>query len=120
LRNPWELSVAAFRAFGRDASDPNPALNALNLLDQPLWQPGGPNGFSDESSTWGSPEGIKLRLELAAQFARQVKNGPRPQDFVDDILGADVSAATREAVTRAESAEQAYALALLSPEFQRR
>jgi uncharacterized protein (DUF1800 family) len=120
LRNPWELSVAAFRAFGRDASDPGPALNALNLLGQPLWQPGGPNGFSDDSSTWGSPEGMKLRLELAVQFARQVKNGPRPQDLVDDALGADVSAATREAVTHAESAEQAYALALLSPEFQRR
>ena len=120
LRNPWELSVAAFRAFARDPSDPNPALNALNLLGQPLWQPGGPNGFSDDSSTWGSPEGMKLRLELAVQFARQVKNGPRPQDLVDDALGADVSAATREAVTHAESAEQAYALALLSPEFQRR
>ena len=120
LRNPWELSVAAYRAFGRDASDPGPALNVLNLLGMPLWQPGGPNGFSDESSTWGSPEGMKLRLEIAVQFARQVKNGPRPRDFVDDVLGADVCAATRETVTHAESAEQAYALALLSPEFQRR
>ena len=63
---------------------------------------------------------MKLRLEIAVQFARQVKNGPRPRDFVDDVLGADVSSATRETVTHAESAEQAYALALLSPEFQRR
>ena len=41
LRNPWEMSVAALRAFGRDASDPGPALNALNLLGQPFGSPGG-------------------------------------------------------------------------------
>ena len=120
LRNPWELTVAAFRAFARDPGDAGAALNALNLLGMPLWEPAGPNGFSDVSSTWGSPEGAKMRLELAAQFARGVKNGPRPPDLVDDALGADVSPTTREAVLRAETAEQAYALALMAPEFQRR
>jgi uncharacterized protein (DUF1800 family) len=86
----------------------------------PLWRPGGPNGFSDDSADWASPEGIKMRLELAAQFARQIKDAPRPLALVEDILGPGASATTREAVTRAESQEQAYALLILSPEFQRR
>ncbi len=120
LRNPWELTVAAYRAFARSPSDPGPALNALYLLGMPLWQPGGPNGFSDDSSAWASPEGIKMRLELASQFARQIKDAPRPLALVEDVLGPGASAATREAVTRAESQEQAYALLILSPEFQRR
>ena len=120
LRNPWEFTVAAYRAFNRDLEDTGFALNALNLLGMPLWQPGGPNGFADESDAWASPEGMKMRLELTAQFAHSLRGGPRPQDFVADILGAGASEATRETVTRAESSEQAYALAMLSPEFQRR
>ena len=45
MRNPWELMVAAYRAFGRSPSDPGPALGALNLLGMPFWQPAGPTGF---------------------------------------------------------------------------
>jgi uncharacterized protein (DUF1800 family) len=120
IRNPWEVVVAAQRAFKRPAADPGPVLNALNLLGMPLWQPGGPNGFSDNTAAWASPEGMKMRLELAAQFARQTKDAPSPSALLDDILGPAVSPPTREAVTRAESREQAFALLIMSPEFQRR
>ena len=120
IRNPWELTVAAFRAFQRNPSDPGPALNALNLLGMPLWQPGGPNGFPEEAVAWTSPEGMKTRVELAAQFAHQVKEGPHPMTLLEDVLGPTASANTREAVSRAETPEQAYALLILSPEFQRR
>jgi uncharacterized protein (DUF1800 family) len=120
IRNPWEVVVAAERAFKRPAGDPGPALNAMNLLGMPLWQPGGPNGFSDDTAAWASPEGMKMRLELAAQFARQTKDAPSPAVLIDDILGPSVSTPTREAVTRAESREQAFALLIMSPEFQRR
>ena len=120
IRNPWEVVVAAQRAFNRPATDPGPALNAMNLLGMPLWQPGGPNGFSDDTSAWASPEGMKMRLELASQFARQTKDAPAPAALLDDILGPTVSPQTREAVMRAESREQAFALLIMSPEFQRR
>jgi uncharacterized protein (DUF1800 family) len=63
---------------------------------------------------------MKTRLELANQFARQVKGAPRPQELIDEILGPGASTATREEVLRAESEQQAYALLMLSPEFQRR
>jgi uncharacterized protein (DUF1800 family) len=120
IRNPWEVVVAAQRAFNRPVADPGPALNAMNLLGMPLWQPGGPNGFSDDTAAWASPEGMKMRLELAAQFARQTKDAPAPADLIDDILGPGVSSQTRDAVLRAESREQAFALFLMAPEFQRR
>ena len=57
----------------------------------PLWQPGGPNGFSDESAAWTSPEGMKTRLQLAAQFAHQIKDAPAPLELVEDILGPNAS-----------------------------
>jgi uncharacterized protein (DUF1800 family) len=119
IRNPWEMSVAAYRAFGRAPDDPGPVLNAMNLLGMPLWQPAGPNGFSDEAAAWTSPEGMKTRVELAIQFSRQVKDAPAPLALIEDVMPT-ASAATREAAARAESREQAYALLLLSPEFQRR
>ena len=97
VRNPWELTVAAYRAFGRSPSDAGPALDALNLLGMPLWQPGGPNGFSDDSvAAWASPEGMKMRLELAAQFAApdQGRAAARRRSL-DDVLGP--TASTRDA-----------------------
>ena len=42
IRNPWELTVASYRAFQRSPADPGPALNALNLLGMPLWHPAAP------------------------------------------------------------------------------
>ena len=121
VRNPWELTVAAYRAFGRSPSDAGPALTSLDLLGMPLWQPSGPNGFSDDSvAAWASPEGMKTRVELAARFAGQIKDAPKPTALLEDVLGPTASNATREAVARAETREQAYALLILSPEFQRR
>ena len=86
----------------------------------PLWQPGGPNGFPDEAAAWTSPEGVKIRVELAAQFTQRIKPASPPLEVLEEVLGPDVSTATREAVTRAETPEQGYALVILSPEFQRR
>ncbi|MBV8472807.1 MAG: DUF1800 family protein [Hyphomicrobiales bacterium] len=119
VRNPWAFTVAVYRAFGRDPNDPGPALGALNQLGMPLWQPAGPNGFTDVGADWASPEGMKTRVELAAQFARQVKNAPKPPELLEQLLGPAASPATREAVARAESQAQAYALLVLSPEFQK-
>jgi len=118
VRDPWQWLVASHRAFGGSVADIGAVLNGLNLLGQPLWRPAGPNGFSDASVAWLSPEGMKLRVELAAQFARGVKAGPRPLEWVDDVLGP-ASGDTREAIQRAESVEQAYAIGLLAPEFLR-
>jgi uncharacterized protein (DUF1800 family) len=121
VRNPWELTVAAYRAFARSPSDAGPALGALDLLGMPLWQPGGPNGFSDDSvAAWASPEGMKTRVELAGRFATQIKDAPPPPALLEDVIGPTASKATRDTVARAESREQAYALLILSPEFQRR
>jgi uncharacterized protein (DUF1800 family) len=120
LRTPWEFVVASYRAFGKDPSDPGPALNALRLLGQPLWRPEGPNGFSDEAAAWLSPEGMKMRVEIAAQYARQLKDAPAPMVVADAVLGPAASSDTKQAILRAETPEQAYALLLLSPEFQRR
>ena len=120
IRNPWELATAANRAFARSPDDAGQTLDALSLLGMPLWQPPGPNGFSDDSGAWASPEGMKMRLALAPRLARAQKDTPAPLDLLDQVLGPLASAETRQALARAETREQAYALLVMSPEFQRR
>jgi uncharacterized protein (DUF1800 family) len=119
LRDPWQMVLASFRALGLDTSKPGQVNNVLALLGQPLWSPAGPNGFPDASDAWLSPEGVKIRVEIAQRFARRCQNPPPPADLVARVL-PDASSETRDAVLRAETPQQAYALLLLAPEFQRR
>ena len=119
LRDPWQMMMAAYRALNLRDEKPERLLSALNVLGMPLWSPGGPNGFPDAADAWGSPEGIKTRVEIAAGLARRVKDAPPPRDLLARVL-PDAGEWTRQTVLRAESPAQAYALLILSPEFQRR
>ncbi len=120
MRNPYDFLVAAGRLLGLPLTDPGPALGALRNLAMPLWEPPGPNGFPDTAADWASPEGLKLRLDVAAQIAHGIKGSDDPLALMEAAAGPALSTETREAVSRAESREQGIALALMSPEFQRR
>jgi len=119
LRDPWEMLVAAIRALGVDARQSQRGLHFLSLLGMPLWTPAGPNGFPVTADAWASPEGMKARLQIATALGRLAKDAPPPPDLIARAL-PDASEETREAVLHAESRPQAYALLLMSPEFQRR
>jgi uncharacterized protein (DUF1800 family) len=119
LRDPWEMVAASVRALGLAPRPPQRYLNFLTLLGMPLWTPGGPNGFPDSAAAWGSPEGLKARLEVAAVLGKLAKDTPAPKELLARVL-PDASAETSEAVLRAESRPQAYALLIMAPEFQRR
>jgi uncharacterized protein (DUF1800 family) len=120
LRSPYEFLVASGRLLARVPEDPGPYLGGLNLLGQPLWTPAGPNGFPDTNAAWGAPEGMKLRLDISAQLAARVANNFDPRDLLEFAAADAASAETRRTIERAESRQQALALLLMSPEFQRR
>jgi uncharacterized protein (DUF1800 family) len=120
LRTPYEFLIASARLLDHVPDDPSRVLGALNLLGQPLWTPAGPNGFADTASAWASPEGLKLRLDVSSQIAAKVADQVDARDLLDAAAGAAASAETRQTVARAESRQQALALLLMSPEFQRR
>jgi uncharacterized protein (DUF1800 family) len=121
IRSPYEYVAAIRRAVYRGSTaDPGQMLGWLNALGQPLWQPAGPNGFTDIAAAEASPEGMKVRLDIAWQAARQVKDIGNPSALLDAIIGGAASAETRQAIARAESKQQGLALLLMSPEFQRR
>ena len=91
------------------------------VMGQQLWQPSGPDGYPDTNAAWATPEGIKTRIDVAAQLGRQAAGSVAdPRALVEQVLGPLASPQTRQAVARAESKPQALALLLMSPEFQRR
>jgi uncharacterized protein (DUF1800 family) len=122
MRSPYEFLVAIGRLLGRGRvpEDPSRYLGGLNLLGQPLWSPAGPNGFPDSNAAWAAPEGMKLRLDISAQVASRIGETVDPRDLLELVAADAASTETRRTVERAESRQQALALLLMSPEFQRR
>ena len=120
MRSPYEFLIASGRLLGRNPEDPSRYLSGLNALGQPLWSPAGPNGFPDTSAAWAAPEGMKLRLDISAQIASRLGDGVDPRELLELVAADAASSDTRRAVERAESRQQALALLLMSPEFQRR
>ncbi|ANW04227.1 DUF1800 domain-containing protein [Bradyrhizobium icense] len=120
MRSPYEFLIAAGRLLVQIPNDPGRYLGGLNVLGQPLWSPAGPNGFPDGNAAWASPEGMKLRLDISAQIASRLAEGIDPRDLLELVAADAASPETRRTIERAESRQQALALLLMSPEFQRR
>ena len=120
MRSPYEFLVASGRLLARIPEDPGLYLGGLNLLGQPLWSPAGPNGFPDTNAAWAAPEGMKLRLDMSAQVASRIGDSIDPRELLELAAADAASPETRRTIERAESRQQALALLLMSPEFQRR
>jgi uncharacterized protein (DUF1800 family) len=120
IRSPYDYIIAASRLIARVPDQPQRYLGGLFLMGAPLWQPPGPNGFADTNAAWATPNGMKTRLDIAGEIAKRLGNLTDPEEALDAVAGQAASADTRQAIGRAESREQAMALVLMSPEFQRR
>jgi len=118
LKRPAEWIMSSIRASGMMMSDVRRVINTLNLLGEPLWRPPAPKGFSDDSAAW--LDGLTQRLDIANELARRIGGMTDPEAVAADALGPLASAETRQTLARAESRQQALALLLMSPEFQRR
>jgi uncharacterized protein (DUF1800 family) len=120
IRSPYEYLVATGRLLGQIPEEPSRYLGGLNTLGQPLWTPSGPNGFPDTNAAWAAPEGMKLRLDIAAVVASRLGDNVDPRELLELVAADASSQETRHTIERAESRQQALALLLMSPEFQRR
>jgi uncharacterized protein (DUF1800 family) len=117
LKRPSEWLIASARLLGVEPPT-RPSVRAQALLGEPLWRPPAPKGFSDEQGAW--IDGVAERIDVANRIGQQVGADIDPHAIIDTALGPLASRETRQAVARAESRQQALALALMSPGFQRR
>ncbi len=120
FKTPEELLVSAARAAGAQAAFGGAQRQVYASLAQAPFSAPSPAGWADDTAAWSGADAVKKRLEWANAVSRRMVRGLSPTDFLDQALGEMAGQRTRQAVARAESAEQGFTLALMSPEFQRR
>ena len=120
FRTPWEWSLAALRATGVKALPGATAAGAFQQLGQPIWRPGSPAGYDDIAASWAGPDALYRRVEVAQRIAKRTAPVIDARQLAAQLFPGALSAATADALARAESGEQALALLLVSPEMLRR
>jgi uncharacterized protein (DUF1800 family) len=147
VKTPLEFVVSAVRATDNRPLDARALGFAVRELGMPLYQAQPPTGYSTENDAWVTAGALMARMNFAVTltnnrprnrervvsgFSRTAPGNEIPTPSTDtetseavdrvvhDLLQGDVSASTRATLMRATSAEQMTALALGSPEFQRR
>ncbi len=119
-KTPHDFVLSAFRAFNHSPDDRRFLFGALELMGQPPFRPGSPEGWPDTAEQWGGADALYKRIEWAEAVGRYSGSSVNPIDLGDAVLGPAFSSDTRRAVSRAESLAQGMTLLLASPDFQRR
>ncbi len=119
-KSPHDFVISTLRAFDHVPDDTRFIIGALDLMGQAPFRPGSPAGWPDTAAHWGGADALYKRIEWSNTVARFVGSRANPVDLGDAVLGPAFSAASRKAISRAESNVQGMTLLLASPDFQRR
>ena len=126
LRTPYELQIAAMRAMNREYPQSKrwPFYSTLDALYNYPWQHPAPDGYSDDSDYWMSPDAMRIRLETAQLTASELlqlgKFNATASELTHNLYGAALSASSRDAVAGALDRKDGLAPLFMIPEFQRR
>ena len=115
---PWDYTVAVGRALAVDLPM-GVVERILNLLGQRTWEVQSPKGWQDDED-WNGTAALLERLDWADDIGRRFAGQRDVPVLARDLYGQSLSADTLQAIQRAESRQQAIALLLMAPEFQRR
>ena len=120
FKTPNEFVVSAWRAAGAAPQSPPEAVQPLVLLGQRPFSSPQPNGWSDQAAAWASGAAVIKRLGWSQGFAEGHAPAAAPTELADAALGARAGPALNATLARAQSRPEAFAILLMSPEFQRR
>jgi uncharacterized protein (DUF1800 family) len=124
VKTPFEFVVSAVRATGADVSDATALVRTMQQLGMPLYQCQPPTGYKDTADAWTNAGALINRMNFALALASSrvpgtsMASGPRSGAAV--LPGVDFSEATQATIAKATTLPQRMALALGSPEFQKR
>ena len=122
VKSPFEFIVSAVRATDADVIDARPVVRVLQQLGMPLYQCQPPTGYKDTADAWVNTGALVNRMNDALALASGRMAGVRVDHAPDpeSVLAGNLSDTTRATIAKAAIPPQALALALGSPEFQRR
>jgi uncharacterized protein (DUF1800 family) len=108
-------------ARGFDLGEVGPAaVGWARRLGQQIYDAPSPQGWPDRESDWLAPELVMERMEWTYQVIPRLTADQSPLPFAEALVGPTLSEQTKAVLRGAPSQREGIALALLSPEFQRR
>ena len=131
VKTPFEFVVSALRAVDADVHNTVPLARTLQQQGMPLYLCQPPTGYKDTADAWVNSGALISRMNFAVELASGRAPGVTPGGVLaragDDahaaigaLLHGEASEATRATIGKATTPAQIVALALGSPEFQRR
>ena len=96
------------------------AVFELKSMGQAVGQAPSPQGWPDRAEDWLSPDALRKRVQWADRFGDLNRHAADARGLARLAWGEDLSQDSRVQIDNADSSAQALALALASPEFQRR
>lgn len=120
IKTPYDFMISAYRAADETPRLVSHIQQPLIQLGQRAWSAPAPDGWPDEGAAWATPDGLVKRLSIAQQLAERAAPDGDPVQRAESVLGARLQDDTRTAIARAQDREDAFALLVMSPEFQRR
>jgi uncharacterized protein (DUF1800 family) len=127
VKTPLEFVISSIRATGENVTDARPLINALRTLGMPLYGCQPPTGYRMTADAWVNTGALLNRMNFAVALVGRGRT-PLVADtldasrnrVIDVLLGGTAAEATRATLARADSPATLVALALGSPEFQRK
>jgi uncharacterized protein (DUF1800 family) len=122
FKTPYEFLVSTWRVSGAtpDLDDPRKFAGSMTALGQRPFSAPSPKGWADDAAEWASPDGLIKRMAWSEVAAKAMAVNLDPIQSARSALGARLSPEAATAIARAETRPEAFAVLLMSPEFQRR
>lgn len=119
IKTPNELLVSTACYLGSNNVFPTWSKDVYEGFGQTAFRAPSPEGWPDVNSAWVGPDALMKRIEWA-NIVAQRNTHINALDFITNTIGPLANKQTRNIIEQAESNQQALALALMCPEFQRR
>jgi uncharacterized protein (DUF1800 family) len=119
-KTPSDYVISTFRGLNLPVDDVRSPLAPFELMGQRTYSPGSPAGWPDRGTDWDGASALIKRIEWADAVGQSVGSRRDALQLAPQILGDQLSPATRTSLSRAASSAQAITLLLASPEFMRR
>src|SRR5579862_6409385 len=111
-KTPSDYIVSGFRGLGLPVSAEHPPLGPYEQLGQRTWAPGSPAGWPDRGADWDGASALMKRIEWADALGQRAGARLDAVQLAPQLLGANLSSATANAIAHAASAAQALTLLL--------
>ena len=120
FKTPYEYTLSTWRLIEAEPSAIEQLAPILTGLGQKPFSAPSPKGWAEDAQTWAAPDALIKRMQWAQGFAAVVADRTDPNDLARQALGDRLTPPVAKAVSRAETRKEAFALLVMSPEFQRR